>query len=77
MILSCVAGGHTLNTIEKVHASNINVECGYKSWIDLKDWYLDPTQVDSMISHWESRLESTVLDFDTSGRTSQNILCTT
>ena len=66
MILSCVAGGHTLNTTEKVCDSNRNIECGYKAWIALKDWYLDLTQVDSMISHWESILESTVLDVDTS-----------
>ena len=66
MILSCVADGHALNTIKKVCNSNRNVECGYKAWIALKDWYLDPTQFDSMISHWESRLESTVLDVDTS-----------
>ena len=66
MIISCVAGGHTLNTIEKVRDSNRNVECGYKAWLALKDWYLDPTQVDSMISYWESRLDSTVLDVDTS-----------
>ena len=52
MILSCVAGGHALNTIEKVRDSNNNVECGYKAWKYLKEWYLDPTQIDLMISHW-------------------------
>ena len=51
MILSCVAGVHALNTIEKVRDINNNVECGYKDWKDLKDWYLDPTQIDLMISH--------------------------
>ena len=66
MILSCVANGHALNTIEKVRDSNNNIECGYKAWKSLQDWYLDPTQVDSMISHWENKLESTVLDTDTS-----------
>ena len=66
MILLCVAGGHALNTIEKVRDRNRNVKCGYKAWIALKDWYLDRNQVDSMISHWEIRLESTVLDVDTS-----------
>ena len=66
MILSCVAGGHALNTIEKVWDSNNNVKCGYKDCKALKDWYLDPTQIDSMISHWESSLDATVLDADTS-----------
>lgn len=67
MILSCVAGGHALNTIEKVGDSNNGNECEYEAWKALKDWYLDPTQVDSMISHWEYTLEATVLDVDTSG----------
>ena len=66
MIISCVTSGHALNTIKKVRDSNKNVECEYKAWIALKDWYLDSNQVDSMISHWESKLESTVLDVDTS-----------
>ena len=66
MILSCVAGGHTLNTIEKVRDSNRNVKCGYKAWISLEDWYLDPTQVDSTIYHWKNRLDLTVLYVDTS-----------
>ena len=52
MIILCVAGGLALNTIEKVRDSNRNVECVYKAWIALKAWYLNPTQVDSMISHW-------------------------
>ena len=52
MILSCVSGGHALNIIEKVRDEKNGVECGYKAWKSLKDWYLDPTQVDSMISHW-------------------------
>ena len=51
MILSCVAGGHALNTIEKVRDDNAGLECGYHAWKALKDWYLDPTQKDSMISH--------------------------
>ena len=51
MILSCVADGHALNTIEKVRDDNQGLECGYLAWKALNDWYLDPTQVDSMISH--------------------------
>ena len=66
MTLSCVAGGHALNTIEKVRDSNNNEKCGYRAWKASKDWHLDPTQVDSMISHWERKLETTVLDVDTS-----------
>ena len=56
MILSCVSSGHALNTIEKVRDDNTGVECGYLVWKSLKDWYLDPTQVDSMIHHWENKL---------------------
>ena len=67
MIFSCVAGGHALNaTIEKVHDDNNGLECGYLAWKSLKDWYLDPTQVDSMIFYWERKLGDVVLDVDTS-----------
>ena len=66
MILSCVAGGHAFNTIDKVRDENNGVECGYKAWKSFKDWYIDLTQVDSMISHWESKLDETFLDQDTS-----------
>ena len=66
MILSCVADGHALNTIEKVRDDNQGLECGYLAWKALNDWYLDPTQVDSMISHWERKLANISLDQDTS-----------
>ena len=66
MIFSCVAGGHALNTIEKVRDDNNGLECGYLAWKSLKDWYLDPTQVDSMIFYWERKLGDVVLDVDTS-----------
>ena len=66
MILSCVAGGHALNTIEKVRDSNNGIKCGYLAWKALQDWYLDPTQVDSMITHWENKLSLTTLGIDTS-----------
>ncbi len=67
MIFSCVAGGHALNaTIEKVHDDNNGLECGYLAWKSLKDWYLDPTQVDSMIFYWERKLGDVNLDVDTS-----------
>lgn len=65
MILSCVADGHALNTIEKVRDDNHGQECGYLAWKALKDWYLDPSQKDSMIQHWESKLNSLALDVDT------------
>ena len=42
MILSCVADGHALNTIEKVRDDNQGLECGYLAWKALNDWYLDP-----------------------------------
>ena len=66
MILSCVGGGHALNTIEKVKDDNNGLECGYLALKALKDWYLDPTQKDAMISHWESKLNTINLDADTS-----------
>ena len=65
MILSCVAVGHALNTIQKVCDDENGVECGYKAWKYLKDWDLDPIQVDSVISHWESKLDTTSLDQET------------
>ena len=65
MILLCVEGGHALDTIEKVHDDKNGVECGYKACKSLKDWYLDPNQADSIISHWESKLDATSLDQDT------------
>ena len=55
-----------MNTIKKVRDDKNGVECGYKAWKFLKGWYLDPTQVDSIISHWESKLDATSLDQDTS-----------
>ncbi len=66
MILSCVAGGHALNTIEKVRDDNNGLECGFKAWKSLKDWYLDPTQKDSLISYWERKLDGVTLDKDSS-----------
>ncbi len=67
MIFSCVTGGHALNTIEKVCDDNNGLECRYLAWKSLKDWYLDPTQVDSMIFYWERKLlGDVVLDVDTS-----------
>ena len=65
MILSCVADGHALNTIEKVRDDNNGSECGYSAWKALKDWYLNPNQKDSMISHWEGKLTALYLDKDT------------
>jgi len=66
MILSCVGGGHALNTIEKVKDDNNGLECGYSAWKALSDWYLDPSQKDTMVSHWETKLNSIRLDVDTS-----------
>ena len=66
MILSCVAGGHALNTVEKVRDDAGGKECGYSAWRALKEWYLDPTQKDRMIAHWETKLNENVLDKDTS-----------
>ena len=66
MILSCVTGEHALNTIEKVRDNNNGKECGYLAWKSLKDWYRDPTQIDSMIHFWERKLNSVTLDVDTS-----------
>ena len=51
MLLSCVSDGHALNTIEKVRDENNGLECGYLAWKALRDWYLDPTQKDSMVHH--------------------------
>ena len=53
MILSCVGSGHALNMVEKIRDDNNGKECGYSAWKALKDWYLDGTQTDTMISHWE------------------------
>ena len=69
MILSSVAEGHALNTIEKARDNNNGVECAYLAWKSLKDWYLDPTQVDSMISHWENKMDKTALDVDSTSAT--------
>ena len=37
MILSCVADGDALNTIEKVRDENNNLQCGYLAWKSLND----------------------------------------
>ena len=66
MILSCVGGGHALNTIEKVNDDNNGLECGYSAWKALSEWYLDPSQKDAMVSHWETKLNGIRLDVDTS-----------
>ena len=67
MILLCVAGGHALNTIEKVRNDNNGLECGFKAWKSLKYWYLDPSQKDSLISYWERKqLDNVTLDKDSS-----------
>ena len=66
MILSCGACGHALNTIKKVCNDNNGVEFKYKACKSFKNWYIDLTQVDSMISHWESKCDATSLDQDTS-----------
>ena len=52
--------------IEKLQDDHSGLECGYLAWKSLKDWYLDPTQVDSMIHHWERKLIGIALDKDTS-----------
>ena len=66
MILSSVAGGHALNAIEKARNDNQGIECGYKAWKALKDWYMDPNQKDLMIQHWETKLGDISLDKDSS-----------
>ena len=66
MILSSVSGGHALNAIEKVRDDNQGVECGFKAWKALKDWYMDPNQKDLMIQHWETKLGDISLDKDSS-----------
>ena len=65
MILSCVGDGHALNTVEKCRDENDGKECGHAAWKALGDWYLDDTQRDTMISHWESKLAHLTLDKDT------------
>ena len=65
MIYSCVEEGHALNVVEKVRDNNNNRECGHLAWTALKEWYLDDTQKETMIKHYEAKLESNVLDNDT------------
>ena len=66
IILSFVADSHALNTIVKVRDDNNNLECEYLAWKPLKDWYLDPTQINSMIHISERKLDGISLDRDTS-----------
>ena len=65
MILSCVGDGHALNTVEKVKDANAGVECGHLAWKALKDWYMDETQINTMIAHYEAKLKGLFLDRDT------------
>ena len=66
MMLSSVGDGHALNTVEKVRDDNNGTECGYKAWTALKDWYMDPSQKDAMVSHWETKLDGITLNSDSS-----------
>ena len=65
MILSCVSDGYALNTVEKSKVDNNDVACGYKAWEALKSWYMDPSQVSTMVAHYEGKLEDLSLDTDT------------
>ena len=51
--------------VKKVQDDADGAKCRYSAWKALKDWYLDPTQKDRMIAHWETKLEENVLDNDT------------
>ena len=66
MIYSCVGDGHALNVVEKVRDDNNGKECGHQAWAALKAWYLDDTQKDTMIKHYETKLDTVLLDKDTS-----------
>ncbi len=66
LFLSCVGGGYALNTIEKVKYDNNGLERGYLAWKALSNWYLDPSQKYTMVSHWETKLNSIKLDVDSS-----------
>ena len=64
MLVSCVGDGHALNTVEKIYAANNNVACGYQAWTALKNWYMDASQVNTMIAHYEGKLNALILDND-------------
>ena len=65
MIYSCVGEGHALNVFEKVRDDNDNKEFGHAAWVALKAWYLDDTQKETMIKHYEAKMDSIILDKDT------------
>lgn len=65
MILQCVGDGHALNTVEKARDDNNGLECGHEAWQALKSWYLDDSQKNQMIEHYESKLRNLSLDNDT------------
>eukprot|EP00957_Ditylum_brightwellii_P127875 9751565-Ditylum_brightwellii.AAC.1 len=65
MILLCIGDGLALNIIEKAKSNNGNVECGYQAWNSLKTWFVDGTQKNTMIQHYEAKLHDLHLDIDT------------
>ena len=65
MILQCVGDVHALNTVEKSRDDNNGIECGHQAWKALKSWYLDDSQKNQMIEHYENKLRNLSLDSDT------------
>ena len=65
MLQSCVGEGHALNTVDKAKDSNNGVACGYHAWKALNDWYMDPSQTNTMVAHYEGKLDDLTLDNDT------------
>ena len=64
MILASVGKSSALNIVEK--SRDLNGESGHAAWLDLYNWYNDASRVDTMIQHWEAKLNSLFLDEDTS-----------
>ena len=65
IFVSCEGESHALNVVDKVRDDNNNLECGHAAWVALKEWYLDDTQKETMIKHYEAKLDSHLLDNDT------------
>ena len=64
MLQSCVGEGHALNTLDKAKEANDGIACRYRAWKALKDWYMDPSQISTMVAHYEGKLDDLMLDND-------------
>ena len=66
MLLLCVGSVHSLNTSKGVKIDVGGTECGYHSCNSLEGWYMDESQKNTMVEHWESIIKDIPLNRDTS-----------